>query len=295
MITLVPPPSAEGSAEAATPTPSGSSGVKILRLPQVAPAAEAPTEDGSANQPTEAVATAPSVIPTQQGPLDLYAARWRNPDAKPVMAIVLFDLGVEKGGLDPQALASLPFATTIAIDPLRPDAIDRETAYRTAGAEVAMLVGDFAAGSTDSDLEVAYQSYVQSLPESVALISTPDASFLRSSLEAQHIAALLAADGRGLLTYDLGLNASRRAAEKAGVPVALLAKAFDQNTDNSGALNRALDRAAFAAGQDGSIVVALPTTPEAITALMAWAAGPTAASVSIAPASAVLLANKAKP
>jgi hypothetical protein len=60
-------------------------------------------------------AAAPEVAKT---PLQSYAARWTNPDQKPVLAIVILDRGVAAGGLDPSALAALPFAVTIAVDPL---------------------------------------------------------------------------------------------------------------------------------------------------------------------------------
>ena len=58
---------------------------------------------------------------------------------------------------------------------------------------------------------------------------------------------------------------------------------------NMGTLSRELDRAAFVAGQKGRLVVALPSTPDAVTALMAWAAGPSGNAVALAPVSAVMV------
>jgi hypothetical protein len=154
---------------------------------------------------------------------------------------------------------------------------------------VAILIGDQPAGSTPADFEVAYQSFVQALPESVAVIGAPDATFLRSSLTAQHLAALLVADGRGLVTYDQGLNPGRRAAEKMKVPVTSVDRLYGAGDVNMGTLSRELDRAAFVAGQKGRLVVALPSTPDAVTALMAWAAGPSGNAVALAPVSAVMV------
>lgn len=126
----------------------------------------------------------------------------------------------------------------------------------------------------------------------MALIAAPDSAALSNSMTAQHFAALLKADGRGLITYSKGLNAGKRAAEKSGVPQAEIGKLFGPTEDNSGTFGRELDRAAFDAGREGTAVVAIPSTPEAITALMAWAAGPSASGVVLAPVSAVMLKGK---
>jgi Divergent polysaccharide deacetylase len=176
---------------------------------------------------------------------------------------------------------------TVAVDPLRADARETAAAYRAAGSEVALLVDSLPTGATPADLEVAYQSYIQTLPEAVALVGNPQASFLRSSTEAQHVSALLAADGRGLVTYQAGLNLARRAAEKAGAPVVTIEKYF--GPAGADTMARELDRAAFSAARSGSAVIALPATPEMLSALAAWASGPSGAAVSLAPVSALML------
>ena len=73
------------------------------------------------------------------------------------------------------------------------------------------------------------------------------------------------------------------------MPHASVERVFGLADDNLGTLSRELDRAAFTAGQKGFYVIALPTTPEAVTGLMAWAAGPGASDVVIAPVSALML------
>lgn len=275
VLTLDP---AAPKAEAPPAMPGGAvPGVNILRLPgtDAAPA----TLDADAADPAK---TAP--LP----PRKAFAARWQNPDEKPVLGVLILDLGTAAGGLDPSALAALPFPVTIAVDPMAAEAAAAAAAYRSAGDEVAILVGNEPQGATPADFEVAYQSFVQTLPQTVAVIGTPDAAFLRSNLSAQHLAALLAADGRALVTYDQGLNSGRRAAEKAGVPVATINKLFGAGEANMGTLGRELDRAAFTAGQKGQFVIALPSTPDAVTALIAWATGPSGSAVALAPVTAVM-------
>ncbi len=254
-------------------------GVKINRLPQTLPDASTTPEVGAQ-------------VDALPPPRVAYAAQWSNPDNKPVLAIVILDRGLASGGLDSGSLDFLPFPATIALDPEREDAAAIAAAHRAAGKEVAILAGVLPEGATESDFEVAYQSYVSLLPETVALMGMPDADFQKSSLAAQHVAALLSADGRGLVTFLQGLNPGRRAAEKAGVAVASVDRLFDGESTDNGSLMRDLDRAAFTAAQKGAYVIALPSTPEAITSLMAWAAGPGAAHVTLAPVSAVMTVQK---
>ncbi|MCX8510054.1 MAG: divergent polysaccharide deacetylase family protein, partial [Rhodobacteraceae bacterium] len=245
----------------AAPLPASAPGIKIIRPAgkEVVP----PVAEG------EPIAESAATLPPRRA----FAAPWTNPDKKPVLAVILLDQGPEKGGMEPAALDGLPFPVTIALDPESDSATVIAAAHRAAGKEVAILAGDLPKEATEADFEVAYQSYVSHLPESVALMGLPDASFQTSSLAAQHVAALLSQDGRGLITFTKGLNPGRGAAEKAGVGVASVDKLFDMVHTENGSLMRELDRAAFAAGQKGVYVIALPSTPEAITGLMTWAAG----------------------
>ncbi|WP_284162945.1 divergent polysaccharide deacetylase family protein [Frigidibacter sp. SD6-1] len=266
-------------------------GVKILKRPGSEGAA--PDQPAGLVPEAEAVpdATAEAVPDDGLPPLRAFAAAFENPDARPALAVVILDVGAAAGGLDPSALTALPFAATVAVDPLAADAAEREAALRAAGAEVAILAGDLPQGATPADMEVAYQSYVQALPQSVALIGLPGASFQKQSLDAQHMAALLAADGRGFITFAQGLNAARRAAEKAGAPVASVDRLVTAEDAKGGALARELDKLAFIAAQKGSAVIALPSTAEAITGLIAWSGSNAARSVALAPVSALMTAN----
>jgi uncharacterized protein len=262
-------------------------GVKVNRLPTISAAPEATAPD-AATAPDGAAPGQDVVKP--EGALGRYAARFSNPDNKPLLGVMLLDIGVEAGGLDPSALTGLPFATTIAVNPERADVAEVAASYRAVGSEVAIFAGDLPQGATASDLEIAFQSYHSALPEAVAFTGAATADFQRSALMAQHLTQLLSVEGMGFVGYDQGLNPVRRAAERAKLPYASVDKLFGPSEDNSGTLGRELDRAAFAAGQRGSVVVAIPTTPEAITGLMAWAASPAAAGVALAPVSAVMLA-----
>ncbi|MGC1487942.1 MAG: divergent polysaccharide deacetylase family protein, partial [Albidovulum sp.] len=94
--------------------------------------------------------------------------------------------------------------------------------------------------------------------------------------------------GLGLVGYDQGLNPGRRAAERANIPHASIDRLFDQADGGFGSLARELDRATFTAAQKGSYLIALPSSPEAVAALVDWAGGPAASSIALAPVSAVM-------
>ena len=256
-------------------------GVKVLRL-----------GGGTAVAAPAAAKEVGAKAQAESGPMRRYAASFANPENKPLLGILIFDEGVGQGGMDSAALASIPFPVTIAVDPERENASSVAASYHAAGAEVAMLVGDLPDGSTPSDVEVAYQSFTAALPNSVALVGRPGSGMVKGGLAAEHVTALLAADGRGLITYDAGLNDGRRAAQKAGLPNAVIEKILGPSEDNDGTVARELDRAAFMANQQGASVVAITSTPEAITALVAWATGPGGASVALAPVSAVMMAKQ---
>ena len=300
----VTPRAGSGTADTATTTtaqPSGEEPVRITTMPGTKAESLPTVSNGetslvtvpnSESQGVSLITVPNPAAETAAGALDKFSAKFSNPDGKPLLAVVILDKGVSAGGLDAAALAGMPFAVTIAIDPEREDATAVEATYRIAGDEVAMMVSKLPEGATPSDLEVIYQSYAQALPESMALIAAPDSEALSNSMTAQHFASLLKSDGRGLITYSKGLNGAKHAAEKSGVPQAEVGKLFGQTEDNSGTFGRELDRAAFDAGREGVAVVAIPSTPEAITALMAWAAGSSASGVALAPVSAVMLKGK---
>ncbi|MGB7271167.1 MAG: divergent polysaccharide deacetylase family protein, partial [Albidovulum sp.] len=216
------------------------------------------------------------------------AADFTNAEGKPLMAVMLFDIGVEAGGLGVDALAALPFAVTIAIDPERPDAGRAAAAYRAAGSEVAIFARNLPVGASASDLEVAFQIYQRALPEAVAYTGAVTAEFQRNARMAQHLTQLLGMNGLGLVGYDQGLNPGRRAAERANIPHASIDRLFDQADGGFGSLARELDRATFTAAQKGSYLIALPASPEAVAALVDWAGGPAASSIALAPVSAVM-------
>lgn len=246
-------------------------GVQVNRLPSVA-APDAP--DVAAVQPQGDRA------------LDRYAATFANPEGKPLIAVILIDDGA-LGGVDPDSVAAIGAPVTIAINPESQGAAVRAQTYRLSGDEIAILAPALPAGATPSDVEIAYQGIVQMLPESVALMAAADSALQGDRRLAQHMAALLGAEGRALVTYAKGLNPARQAADRAGVPYAGITRSLEEAGQDDAAMQRLLDRAAFEAARSGTVVIVGQATPVTVSALTGWVAAGRKAAV-IGPLSAAV-------
>lgn len=252
-------------------------GVIIGRLPRIG---DEPAEDPDTGE------AAPDTMVESAPPLLRFASLFENPDSKPVFAVVLIDTG--EPDLDRTTLAALPFPVAFAIDPLAPDAAERATIYRAAGQEVVMLATGIADGSNASDIEVAFQSMAQGLPEAVAVMDEADHNFQGNRPLASMVVPVIAAQGRGLLTWDQGLNAADQVARRVNLAATVVFRNLDGAGEDRVAIRRVLDRAAFKAGQDGHVTVVGQTRPETIAALLEWTVEGRAANVVLAPLSAAL-------
>ncbi len=276
--TLQPTPGLDGKVD----------GVTIGRLPKIgdAPAAsEAEISPASEANPDGSPALAidgDADLP----PLQKYARTFENPDAKPLFAIILIDTG--GADLDRASLAAMPFPVTFALDPLAANAAEASAIYRAAGQEVIMVATGIPAGATPSDLEVTFASHAIALPEAVAVIDTEFGAFQADRPLATQVVPILKAQGRGLISWDRGLNAADQVARREGLAAGMVFRKLDGQGENKSAVRRALDRAAFKAAQDGRVMVIGQTLPQTVAALTEWAVAGRATSVALAPVSAVL-------
>ena len=253
-------------------------GVTTGRLPRIG-ADAAPASDA-----------APAAAPAPDGrPLQRHARPFDNPAAKPVFAIVLVDTGGPT--LDRAALAALPFPVTFALDPTAPEAELAATIYRAAGQEVVMLATAIPEGATAGDLEQTFAAHAAVLPEAVAVMDPEAGGFQGNRVLATLVVPIVADDGRGILSWDRGLNAASQVARREGVASGVIFRRLDGEDEGAPIIRRYLDRAAFKAVQDGRVIVAGETRPETVAALLAWAVEGRAATVALAPLSAALQAQ----
>jgi hypothetical protein len=255
-------------------------GVIVGRLPKIGDAPE------DAVPPDAARTEAADAAPADPRPIALYAASFENPEGKPEVAVVLIDDGA--ADLDRAALAALPFPVTFALDPLDAATPERAAIYRGGGKEVVMLATGIAEGAQASDIEVAFQSMEQGLPEAVAVMELAQPVFQHRRPLASLVVPVVGGQGRGLLTWDQGLNAADQVARREDIAAAVVFRDLTSAGADADAILRVLDRAVFKAGQDGGAVVAGVATPDTVAALLVWTVEGRAASVALAPLTAVL-------
>ena len=262
-----------------TGLPEAVAGVTTNRLPRI----DAVPEAAGAAAAPEAEAEA---APADRRPLARFAAPFQNPANKPLYAILLLDEG--GADLDRAALAAMPLPVTIVLDPAASEAGKLAAEYRKAGKEVAMLASGLPKGATPSDVQVSFEAHAKALPEAVAVVDLPIEGFQNNRKLAGDLLPVIKDQGRGLVTFDKGLNAGDQVARREGVPAALIFRELDAEGEAAPLIRRYLDRAAFKAVQDGRVAVLGRARPETIAALLEWSVEGRAGSVALAPLTAVL-------
>ena len=243
--------------------------------------------DNTAPAPDDVVA-APAVENSEDLPaLQRYAATFENVDNLPVLGILLVDDGSATTG--PSLMFESGLKATIAVSALTEDAALFAEAYREAGMEVALQV-PLPDGATPVDVEVAFAAAFDILPEAAMLYSNGHGVLRNNRQAAAQVMEILAADGRGFVTFSSGLGGPLRAAEAANVPVATVVRDLDDAGGDTNAIIRTLDRAAFEARRGRGAIVTARLTPEILAILQAWSS----AGVAIGPASAIMIAPVAE-
>ncbi|MBN2630442.1 MAG: divergent polysaccharide deacetylase family protein [Rhodobacteraceae bacterium] len=280
-----PEPTSEPQTATVTPRPSRpepTPGVVTGRLPQIGGAAPAESDPAAQAEAGAADPTLDESLP----PLQRYARAFDNAAQKPLFAIVLQDNGQD--GVNRQELAALEMPLSIVIDPLSDGAADRAAIWRAGGQEVIMAGRGIPQGATPGDLEQSFQVLASRLPEAVAVIDTDGESFQNNRPLATQLVAILAAQGRGLVTLDRGLNAADQVARRESVASARVFRTLDAEGEAGPLIRRYLDRAAFKAAQEGRVVVLGNLRPETIAGIMEWAVEGRASTVALAPITAVM-------
>lgn len=274
-----------GEAEAGIVQPEGD-GSRLPADPGLGDSADGVTTGRLPSIGTEAEAGAPA---KDSRPIAAHARPFENPEAKPAFAIVLIDDG--SPATDRAALAALPFPVTFALDPMQPGAADQAAIYRAAGQEVVLLATALPKGAEAADVEVALEAMARALPETVAVMDLPERSFQADRPLASLVVAAIGGQGRGLLSWDEGLNAADQVARRSGIPASVAFRDLDGAGEAAPVIRRYLDRAAFKAAQEGQVTVVGRTRPETVAAILGWTVEGRAATVALAPLTAVLSAD----
>ncbi|MBL4811237.1 MAG: divergent polysaccharide deacetylase family protein, partial [Rhodobacteraceae bacterium] len=275
---VAPTPGTEQAA--GTAMPAGDTTIVVRRPTQVAlPLANADT----APVVSESASTASEMVPA----LTAYAAEFDTSETRPLLAIVVIDTGTFAVEDSIAAAASIPFAVTIALDPERADAHAAMQAWRAAGFEVAAMA-KIAAGASPSDVEVVLEAGFAALPEAVIMLDIGDAGLQGDRDVTKQAMARLAADGRGFVTVNQGLNMALREALSADVPAQAIYRDLDADGQGARIIRRFIDQAAFRARQQSGVILVARMRPDTLSALTLWGTANQAEHVAMAPVSAVL-------
>jgi hypothetical protein len=217
--------------------------------------------------------------------LDSFRVAYERPADVPLLSLIL--IVPEASAVLPDTLAALPFKVSFAIFARDPEASQTASDLRKSGAEI-LMIPSLPQAATPADVEQALQANLSVIPQAVAFLDAPEASFQTDRTAVAQVVAAAGASGHGLVTFPRGLNTAQKIAERDGVPAGLVFRDLDADGQDSATIRRTLDQAAFRARQEGEVILVGRARPQTITALTEWALGNRAASVSLAPVSAVI-------
>lgn len=278
-LPVTPPSDGSASLPPTPPLDGPADDVITGRLPRIGDPAP-PRQDAPSD------AAADLALSQELPPRERYARDFAGAAGKPMFAIMLADTGAV--GVDRAELAALSLPLSIVIDPLSEGAAARAALWRAGGQEVVMAASGIPAGAKASDLEQSFQALAQALPEAVAVIDATGSSFQDNRPLSTMVVPILAAQGRGLVTFDRGLNAADQVARREGLAATRIFRRLDAEDEDTPLIRRYLDRAAFKAAQDGRVAVYGTLRPETVTAILEWAVEGRSATVTLAPISALM-------
>ena len=225
------------------------------------------------------------------GALRAYGQRIEGAEGKSLFGVVLIDSGAE--GIARADLMKLSVPVTIAIDPTAPNATQIMQDYRDAGMEVVAIANELPTASSPSDVAVAVEAYFDLLPQAVGIMDPLDGRIQSNRTLLQPVLGAIRSSGHGLITYDRGLNTAQQAARREDIPAATVFRVLDADLEEAPKIKRYLDRAAFNANRDGSVVVVGRSYPETVKAIVEWVLEKKESGIAMVPVSAVMLADEA--
>lgn len=253
-------------------------------LPRVRRAGVAATEEPAADEAIEEDEVV-EAEDTDAPALQRFASVFENPEGNPVISVVLLHRGSAPLGAD--VLQALPVHVSFAVDANLANVSGTAQAYRDAGREV-VLIPSLPEGAAPQDVEQAMQVNLSKVPEAVAIMDASGSSFQSNRSAVRQVVEVVTDTGHGLITFPRGLNTAHQEAQRANVPTGLIFRNVDGDGETQEEIRRALDRAAFRARQDEGVILVGTTSEPTIAAIVEWALGNRAASVSIAPISVAL-------
>ena len=213
---------------------------------------------------------------------------------RPLVSIILMD--TEGDVLPLETLQSLTLPITFAIRADDPNASERAEELRTAGFEVIAMAPTsvdmiLTGGLSHQQVSETVDRILEAVPGAIGLIDTPKAELQRDRKLSRAVAIRLGATGHGLVTYAKGFNTAAREAESFEVASDSVRRVLDAKDESPEVISRYLDRAVLDARRAGHVILLGTTQRDTVGAIVNWALSSKARGVSLAPASASLLAS----
>ena len=248
---------------------------------------EAPTPELAPSGAAEEAPTLNAAIGFGGGALLRNALDISVDTSLPLFSIIVIDRS--GSGLPLSEVATYPAPLTVALDPTQPGAITASEGYKATGHEVLILANSLPPDAAPLAAAAALTQLLNQMPAAVGVLLPPGSPFVRDASRASELTAILAQSGHGLVSLPQGLDALGRAAAAADVPDAEVFRVLDSQEEGVPLMTRYLDRAAFQAARDGSVVVLGIVQPNTMEALNQWLQGRRAATVAVAPISKLML------
>lgn len=269
--------------------------------PAPADGAETPAPEIAALTPPDAVIPEISL----PGPaFEVNARDFQAPVGAPLMAIVLEDPGAS--GIAANAISLMTMPLTFAVRPDRDGARALSEAALSAGHEVLMslpllaLDGNpesptpFSDAVTPEDLANQTRRYLSGMNLAMGVTAPEAASVLTDQRRLTAILAPLEAHGFAYLDLRTGIGSpARRIADAAGLPYTATDRYAPVGATEA-QIYQMLDGASFLARRQGTSVLAVPASPDALKAVVRWGLERGGQEVWFAPLSAVIARRAAE-
>jgi len=143
--------------------------------------------------------------------------------------------------------------------------------------------------SSASQVQDALDVMFNTVPNAIGLMDNADATLQKNNRAGKEIVNFFVDSGHGLITNTKGINSLDREARAVAVRTAKVTRTLDGNHESKPVIMRYLDRVSLDAGRDGAVIILGTTAKETVATIAVWLLSSKGQSVTLAPASAVLL------